>query len=194
VRPSSFLRQSRHIPRTPRAPLTVRLAAWDPSGGGQCLTRTAAIEDGLRPCLPAGPWGGAESPFGRRTPWHPFAFNEAPRGHASDWLAAPNRDLGPPGRGSRGRDSGNHWHSGDGLGAHHPRSRSKLERRFLAQRLIVELDGRESHDTDLAFEKDRERDRLLLAEGWRVVRVTWRQLRDDGPGVIADLRTLLRRA
>jgi hypothetical protein len=60
------------------------------------------------------------------------------------------------------------------------------------QRLIVELDGRESHGTDLAFEKDRERDRLLLVEGWRVTRVTWRQLRDDAPAVIADLRELLR--
>lgn len=60
------------------------------------------------------------------------------------------------------------------------------------QRLIVELDGRESHGTDLAFEKDRERDRLLLVEGWRVTRITWRQLRDDAPAVITDLRSLLR--
>lgn len=63
---------------------------------------------------------------------------------------------------------------------------------WAAQRLIVELDGRQSHDTDLAFEKDRERDRLLLVEGWRVTRITWRQLRDDAPAVIADLRSLLR--
>ena len=60
------------------------------------------------------------------------------------------------------------------------------------QRLIVELDGREVHGTDLAFERDRERDRLLLVDGWRVTRVTWRQLRDDAPAVIADLRRLLR--
>jgi hypothetical protein len=60
------------------------------------------------------------------------------------------------------------------------------------RRLIVELDGRESHGTDMAFEKDRERDRLLLVEGWRVTRVTWRQLRDDAPAVVADLRSLLR--
>jgi hypothetical protein len=63
---------------------------------------------------------------------------------------------------------------------------------WAAQRLIVELDGRESHGTDLAFEKDRERDRLLLVDDWRVTRVTWRQLRDDAPAVIADLRSLLR--
>lgn len=61
-----------------------------------------------------------------------------------------------------------------------------------AQRLVVELDGRAVHGTARAFERDRERDRLLLADGWRVVRITWRQLRDDAPAVLADLRRLLR--
>ncbi len=62
------------------------------------------------------------------------------------------------------------------------------------QRVIVELDGRATHGTGQAFEKDRERDRLLQSDGWRVIRVTWRQLRDDGPAVIADLRRVLRNA
>lgn len=61
-----------------------------------------------------------------------------------------------------------------------------------AERLIVELDGRAVHGTRRAFESDRERDRLLLVEGWRVMRVTWRQLRDDGPRIAADLRAALR--
>lgn len=60
------------------------------------------------------------------------------------------------------------------------------------QRVIVELDGRAAHGTKRAFEKDRERDRLLLTDGWRVIRVTWRQLRDDSAAVTADLRELLR--
>src|SRR5206468_4058016 len=38
------------------------------------------------------------------------------------------------------------------------------------QRLIVELDGRETHGTRAAFEHDRERDRILQAHGWRVIR------------------------
>jgi very-short-patch-repair endonuclease len=61
-----------------------------------------------------------------------------------------------------------------------------------AQRLIVELDGGFVHKTWRAAERDRERDRLLMTDGWRVVRITWRQLRDDAPAVIADLRRLLR--
>lgn len=62
---------------------------------------------------------------------------------------------------------------------------------WLDERLVVELDGRAVHGTNKAFEHDRERDRILLAEGWRVTRVTWRQLRDDASGVAADLRRLL---
>jgi hypothetical protein len=61
-----------------------------------------------------------------------------------------------------------------------------------SQRLAVELDGRGFHDTDRAFEKDRERDRILIAEGWRVTRVTWWQLEEEAGSVAADLRQLLR--
>jgi very-short-patch-repair endonuclease len=59
------------------------------------------------------------------------------------------------------------------------------------QRLLVELDGREAHRTDRAFESDRQRDRILLAEGWQSARVTWRQLRDEPAAIAADLRELL---
>ena len=58
-------------------------------------------------------------------------------------------------------------------------------------RVIVELDGREVHDTAFAFERDRARDRSLQARGWRTVRVTWRQLEDDPEAVAYDLRAIL---
>lgn len=61
------------------------------------------------------------------------------------------------------------------------------------QRLIVELDGRAVHGTEMAFERDRRKDRLLIAEGWRVTRVTWRQLRDEPSAVLADLQLMLAR-
>lgn len=57
-------------------------------------------------------------------------------------------------------------------------------------RLIVELDGGEAHRTRVAFETDRERDRRLQAAGWRVIRVTWRQL-EHPAALLADLRRLL---
>lgn len=59
------------------------------------------------------------------------------------------------------------------------------------QSLIVELDGRAFHDTATAFERDRARDRRLHAAGWRVARITWRQLRDDAGAVADDLGKML---
>jgi very-short-patch-repair endonuclease len=59
------------------------------------------------------------------------------------------------------------------------------------ERLIVELDGRAVHGTGRAFESDRQRDRILLAEGWRTTRVTWRQLHGEASMLAADLQGLL---
>jgi len=58
-------------------------------------------------------------------------------------------------------------------------------------RLVVEVDGYEYHRTRAAFEADRVRDAALQREGFRVLRVTDRRLRDDRAGVAADLRALL---
>jgi very-short-patch-repair endonuclease len=53
------------------------------------------------------------------------------------------------------------------------------------QRLIVETDGHVHHGTRAAFERDRERDSALIAEGWRVVRITHRRLAK--PEEVGDL-------
>jgi very-short-patch-repair endonuclease len=45
-----------------------------------------------------------------------------------------------------------------------------------ALRVVVEVDGRKDHGTLWAFENDRYRDQILVAAGYRVIRVTWRQL------------------
>jgi very-short-patch-repair endonuclease len=59
-----------------------------------------------------------------------------------------------------------------------------------AQRLAVELDGWTDHQTRRAFEQDRERDRALTAAGWRVIRVTHRQLAERPDRVLSTLRRL----
>lgn len=61
------------------------------------------------------------------------------------------------------------------------------------QRLIAELDGGEVHNTDHAFQSDRRRDRILIAEGYRTIRITWDQLRDEPDEVVADIRAALGR-
>jgi len=62
---------------------------------------------------------------------------------------------------------------------------------WMEQRVVVELDGRAVHATRRAFEADRERDRIFAAEGWRVVRVTWRQLSTTPTAVVNDLQRVL---
>jgi very-short-patch-repair endonuclease len=59
------------------------------------------------------------------------------------------------------------------------------------QHLIAELDGHASHATTAGFERDRARDRALQADGWRVIRITWRQLHEEPAAVARDLTRLL---
>jgi very-short-patch-repair endonuclease len=57
--------------------------------------------------------------------------------------------------------------------------------------LIVEVDGFAFHADRAAFERDRHRDAELQARGYRVIRITWRQLVDDPRGVLDRIaRTL----
>ena len=58
-------------------------------------------------------------------------------------------------------------------------------------RLVAELDSYGIHTTRRNFEEDRARDRALQAAGYRVVRITWRQLHEDRATVVSQLRSLL---
>jgi very-short-patch-repair endonuclease len=62
------------------------------------------------------------------------------------------------------------------------------------ERLIVEVDGWESHGTRSAFEEDRARDARLRLLGFNVLRFTWRQLEEDSPAVARAIRALLHAA
>ena len=62
---------------------------------------------------------------------------------------------------------------------------------YRAHNLVVELDGRRFHDRAKNFETDRTRDRALLTAGWRVVRVTWRELHRNAEQLADDLRALI---
>ena len=59
------------------------------------------------------------------------------------------------------------------------------------QRLVVETDGGQFHSHPRAFENDRRRDQILVAHGYRVIRVTWRQLGEEPLAVIARLTMAL---
>jgi hypothetical protein len=58
-------------------------------------------------------------------------------------------------------------------------------------RVVVETDGASSHRTPVAFQRDRWRDQILIAAGYRVPRVTWHQMQNELDAVIARVaRTL----
>ena len=59
------------------------------------------------------------------------------------------------------------------------------------ERLIVEVDGWESHGTRSAFEEDRTRDARLALLGYQVLRFTWRQVTTDRRHVAGTIRGLL---
>jgi very-short-patch-repair endonuclease len=59
------------------------------------------------------------------------------------------------------------------------------------ERVIVEVDGFQWHADRTAFERDRERDAELQALGYRVVRVTWRQLTQEPAAVVRRLERVL---
>ena len=59
------------------------------------------------------------------------------------------------------------------------------------QRLVVETDGCAVHGTPAAFQRDRRRDQLFLANGLRVLRLTWVQLRDEPVEVIGRIERAL---
>jgi very-short-patch-repair endonuclease len=58
-------------------------------------------------------------------------------------------------------------------------------------KLVVEVDGWEFHRDRMHFESDRRRDRLLIAAGYRVIRVTWRQLVHEPTAVAASIASAL---
>lgn len=60
------------------------------------------------------------------------------------------------------------------------------------QRLIVETDGEETHGTPMAFRRDRKRDQILIAAGYRTARVTWDQVRDEPIAVVNRIAAMLK--
>lgn len=57
--------------------------------------------------------------------------------------------------------------------------------------LVVELDGRRTHETGGAFELDRERDARLVSLGYRVLRLTWRMVTRQPTETAQKVRDLL---
>jgi very-short-patch-repair endonuclease len=64
---------------------------------------------------------------------------------------------------------------------------------FVAQRLVIELDGWEFHADRVAFASDRDRDADLLDFGYETVRITWERLHETPEREAARLKRILAR-
>ncbi len=63
--------------------------------------------------------------------------------------------------------------------------------RATGHRLVIEGDGFGVHGGREAFESDRERQNLLVLDGWRILRFTWRQIVREPAWVAAQIRAAL---
>jgi very-short-patch-repair endonuclease len=62
---------------------------------------------------------------------------------------------------------------------------------FKHVKLAIEIDGRRHEDDEDLFESDRWRQNALVADGWRVLRFTWRMLKEHPEVVVAAIRQAL---
>ena len=69
--------------------------------------------------------------------------------------------------------------------------RLEIDMLWEKQKLAIETDGEETHGTPVAFQRDRLRDQLLLAAGYRTARITWLQVQDEPTAVVRRIARML---
>lgn len=67
-----------------------------------------------------------------------------------------------------------------------------LDIAFEAAKVAIEIDGMAFHSDAKAFQNDRTRQNVLVANGWIVLRFTWRDLTHRPDSVLAQIRNALR--
>lgn len=72
-----------------------------------------------------------------------------------------------------------------------PGGRLEVDLLWPDHRFVVELDSRRHHGNDLAFDRDRWRDRELLRAGYSTLRVPWRHAEDEPEAVLDAIRVRL---
>jgi very-short-patch-repair endonuclease len=73
-------------------------------------------------------------------------------------------------------------------------NRFEIDLLWQTQRLAIETDGEETHGTRAAFQRDRKRDQILTAAGFRTARITWRQVVDEPNAVVHRIARMLKTA
>ena len=68
---------------------------------------------------------------------------------------------------------------------------ARVDFAWRSQRIVVETDGRKYHRGPVAFESDRRKDQRLTLAGWRVARITYRQVAAEPRRIAALVAGLL---
>ena len=68
---------------------------------------------------------------------------------------------------------------------------ARVDFAYPEQKLAIEVDSVSHHLGRTAFERDRARDARLMALGWRVLRFTYRQMKDEPDFVLSSIRAAL---
>ncbi|HEY6550162.1 MAG TPA: DUF559 domain-containing protein [Solirubrobacterales bacterium] len=71
-------------------------------------------------------------------------------------------------------------------------NRFEIDLLWQEQLLAIETDGEETHGTRVAFQRDRKRDQILVAAGYRTARITWRQVVDEPTAVANRIARMLK--
>lgn len=72
-----------------------------------------------------------------------------------------------------------------------PGGRLEVDLLWPAHHLVVEADSRRHHGTEIAFERDRWRDRELLRAGYATLRPTWLQIEREPEAIVDTIATRL---
>jgi very-short-patch-repair endonuclease len=68
---------------------------------------------------------------------------------------------------------------------------AEIDFAHLELKIAIEVDGRAFHSDRRSFERDRERQNMLVLRGWVVLRFTWERLVHGPDGVIAEVAAAL---
>jgi very-short-patch-repair endonuclease len=127
------------------------------------ITRTGPAP---APPVPAPP---ADLPVTRKKP----RLSPIERQFWDAWLAAPGR-----------------YPALAGLVAQHKAGRYRLDFALPAQRIGIELDGFASHSSTADITRDRQRQRELEADGWRIIRFGGAEVYQDAAGCVRQAARL----
>ncbi len=76
----------------------------------------------------------------------------------------------------------------------HIEMRYRIDFAYIPERILIEVDGRATHGTAEAFQKDPRRQNLLVLEGWTILRFTWDDVKNRPADVAKIIRLALCRA